>query len=291
MIYGKHHRRMYTGSMVGKGGIVFAVMGYVIANMELDPEVGAQVELNAELLGHVFGEPEPVVQKAIDFLCQPDPKSRSKDEDGRRLVRVGEYAYRVVNGLKYFKIRNAVESRESERIRKAEYRARIKAVKRGTPSPGEPEYVSAVGEGGEAAGNAVLERLEKLSPNRVEERVVPPLVPLAIDPAGNIGVAPAVIELAKSIGAIPAQTGVIGNTVTTKSVVVLPPDGLPDNIPGLEMLRREKETTMNQLHKAFCEVVDGKESWLSVGEHARWKRARAAVREILGKIDRLKGGA
>src|ERR1700742_1263807 len=33
--YGKHYAGMYEGSMVGKGAIAFALMGYVIANMRV----------------------------------------------------------------------------------------------------------------------------------------------------------------------------------------------------------------------------------------------------------------
>lgn len=149
-MFGKHFCSMYTGSMIGSGCVVFAVMGYVIAHAVPDEQVGAQVELNPVLLALIFGESEEKVQKAIDFLCSPDPRSRSKEEGGRRLVRLGEYAYRVVNGPKYLAMRDREQQRKSARERKRKERARKKIAKEDQvqftpagipiqhPMPGEP---------------------------------------------------------------------------------------------------------------------------------------------------------
>lgn len=125
-MYGKAFASMFKGSMVGSGSDVFAVWAYVISNMVPDGVVGAQVELNAKLLASAIGETEADMQKAIDFLCQPDPISRTPDEDGRRLVQLGPFDYRVVNGAKYMAIRNEEERRERNRQRQAEHRAKLK---------------------------------------------------------------------------------------------------------------------------------------------------------------------
>lgn len=91
--YGKHYASMYTGSMVGAGPCVFAVMGYIIANKD---ESG-KVELNPPLLAYVLGATPEQVQSAIDYLMAPDPNSRTKTHDGRRIIRVGQFLYQVVN--------------------------------------------------------------------------------------------------------------------------------------------------------------------------------------------------
>ena len=104
--------------MVGAGAMVFAVMGYVVANYKLDKVVGAQVKLNPIVIGAKLGEPPEEVEKAIEYLCSPDPKSTTKEEDGRRLVQVGQFDYRVVNGAKYTAIKDAEEEREKARDRK-----------------------------------------------------------------------------------------------------------------------------------------------------------------------------
>ncbi len=59
--FGKHHASMYTGSLVGKGAEVFAVMGYVIANMKPrrageNGEWRMVVEMNPKLLAFILGE-------------------------------------------------------------------------------------------------------------------------------------------------------------------------------------------------------------------------------------------
>jgi hypothetical protein len=126
-MYGKIFESLYEGSMVGAGAVVFAVWGYVIAHMRADGRPGqrhdAQVDLNPKLLGFIIGEPEAEVEKAIEWLCAPDPRSRTHDEDGKRLVKVGQYSYRVVNGAKYMDIRDGEERREYFREAKRKERA------------------------------------------------------------------------------------------------------------------------------------------------------------------------
>lgn len=125
-IYGKTFSSMYERSMVGAGAAAFAVWGYVIANQTPDKVVGMQVTLNPKLLAVIIGEPESVIDGAIKFLCAPDPKSTTPDDGGRRLVKVGMFDYRVVNGKKYASIRDEEERREKNRIRMEEKRGGTK---------------------------------------------------------------------------------------------------------------------------------------------------------------------
>lgn len=135
---------MFEGSMYGKGAIMFAVWSYVIAHMQPDKEVGTQVELNPEKLAHTLGENESDVVKAIDRLCAPDPKSRTPDEGGRRLIRLSQFDYRVVNGAKYRAIRDEEKRREQNRQAQAKFREKnkIKPPKQ-NPLPGETAYCEA----------------------------------------------------------------------------------------------------------------------------------------------------
>lgn len=121
-MYGKHFGKLYEGSMLGAGAVVFAVWGYVIAKQEPDRIVGSQVALNPVLLSAILGEPESAVSKAIEFLCSPDPKSSTKSHEGRRLIRLGEFDYQVVNGAKYRRIRNAEERRAQNRNAQRRFR-------------------------------------------------------------------------------------------------------------------------------------------------------------------------
>lgn len=114
--------------MVGKGAEVFAVMGYVIANMIPDRTVEGRmvVELNPKLLAFILGEPENEIVSAIELLCSPDPESRSKEEGGRRLIRAGQFEFYVVNGWKYRTRRDPLVRREQNREAQARYRAKKK---------------------------------------------------------------------------------------------------------------------------------------------------------------------
>lgn len=105
-MYGRHYESMYNGSLVGAGSTVFAVWGYIIAHMK-PPEF--DVELNPKLLAFILGDTNEAVLSAIDKLCSPDPKSRTKVEEGRRLLKKGEYLYHVVNGELYAKMRSHAE--------------------------------------------------------------------------------------------------------------------------------------------------------------------------------------
>ena len=117
-MYGRHFECMYTGSMIGAGAIAFAIMGYVIATRR-----GEFVELNPKLLAFTLGESEEDVKEGIRFLCAPDKHSRSKAEEGRRLVFTDSgFTYRVVNAKHYDAIQRAVERLDADRIRKAKAR-------------------------------------------------------------------------------------------------------------------------------------------------------------------------
>lgn len=124
-MYGKHFESMYEGSMVGCGAVVFAVMGYVIAKQKPDRDVGSQVHLNPRLLAAILGEQEKDIEEAVEFLCAPDPKTTTPDKGGRRLVKIGQFAYQVVNGAKYRAIRNEEDRREQNRQSKRRERQKV----------------------------------------------------------------------------------------------------------------------------------------------------------------------
>lgn len=141
VMYGKIFASMYEGSIVGAGATVFAVMGYVIAKQK-PPEF--VVELNPKLLGAILGEASEDVEKAIEFLCSPDPDSRTQVNEGRRLVKVGAFAYHVVNGAHYHSLRNMEERREYNRAAQLKWRAKHK----GEPAPEETESETSPKEAG-----------------------------------------------------------------------------------------------------------------------------------------------
>ena len=125
LMYGKHYASMYSGSMIGAGPVVFAVWGYAIANA-----IDGDVELNPKLLGLLLGCSEAEVRTSIEYLCAPDPDSRSKLEDGRRMLPRGSFAYFVVNHSAYRGLANEKERRAyyAEAQRKHREKARQTAT-------------------------------------------------------------------------------------------------------------------------------------------------------------------
>lgn len=113
--------------MVGAGAHVFAVMGYVISHQQPDKEHGGVVRLNPLLLAAILGEPLERVEAAMEVLTSPDPKTTTPGDDGRRLVRIGQFDYRVVNYVKYFGIRNEEDKRRADRERQQKHREKKKA--------------------------------------------------------------------------------------------------------------------------------------------------------------------
>lgn len=117
-MYGKTFESMYEGSMVGSGINVFAVWNYIITKGKF-----GFIEINPKLLSFTLGGTEAEILDALEFLQKPDPESRSKLEEGRRLVKEGQFQYRIVNWEYYDQIKNEIERRDYNRIRQQKHRA------------------------------------------------------------------------------------------------------------------------------------------------------------------------
>jgi hypothetical protein len=137
-MYGKHFESMYEGSMYGAGLGVFAVWGYVISHSRK-----GRVELNPVKLADTLGGTVEEIEKAIKVLRSPDPRSRNKLHEGKRLVKEGEYQYFIPSWETYHEMKNADDRREYNRIKQREYRER----KRHTPLAGETSTVKAAEDG------------------------------------------------------------------------------------------------------------------------------------------------
>jgi hypothetical protein len=141
--------------MVGAGLNVFAVWNYIVTNTHF-----GVIELNPKLLKTILGGELEEIESALEYLSRPDPDSRSKSEDGRRIVKEGQFQYRVVNWEDYQAMKNADDLREYNRRKQAEYRAKKKAaaaLKKSKPSPGEASYVKTLENEGVAAADAQMD--------------------------------------------------------------------------------------------------------------------------------------
>jgi hypothetical protein len=118
-MYGKIFESTFSGSMVGAGTAIFAVWAYALAHVRK-----GRVELNPVLIASILGTDVQTVEAAIASLCAPDPRSRSKEHDGKRLIREGQFQYWMPTHAKYQDIRNEDDRRSYNRQKKAEQRAR-----------------------------------------------------------------------------------------------------------------------------------------------------------------------
>ena len=131
-MYWKFFASAFTGSMMGAGADVFAVWAYAIANAD----VRGFVELNPKLLGAVIGAKPEAMATAIRKLTDPDPESRTEQEEGRRMVKEGSFIYRIVNYQAYRAMRDQDERREQQRVAARDKRAKpLDAVGQGRPEP------------------------------------------------------------------------------------------------------------------------------------------------------------
>ena len=125
--------------MVGAGINVFAVWNYILARTHF-----GVVEINPKVVAFILGGTEKEVDAALRFLQQPDPNSRSKAEGGRRLIKEGQFQYRVVNWDLYQGIKSAEARRAYNREAQQKHRLKLKMPTNGKPLPGEVNYCAKV---------------------------------------------------------------------------------------------------------------------------------------------------
>jgi hypothetical protein len=119
-MFGKWFDSAYTGSMAGAGADVFAVWTYAIAKSDKD----GYVELNPLVVAALIGMPVESVERAIEFLQQPDPKSRNPEHEGRRLIYQSGHLFVMVSKPIYRKKLDTDERREYLRTAQNDARGR-----------------------------------------------------------------------------------------------------------------------------------------------------------------------
>jgi hypothetical protein len=87
--------------------------------------------MTPEAIAARCGYPLEIVVRGIAELEKPDPRSRTPDEDGRRIIPLEaerNWGWKITNYEKYEKIRSAEERREYFRLKKQEQRAKVKEL-------------------------------------------------------------------------------------------------------------------------------------------------------------------
>jgi hypothetical protein len=121
-MYVKMFKSIFDGSLYGQfePTVVFMAM-LVIAERE------GIVDMTPEAIAARCGYPIDIVLRGISELEKPDPRSRTPDEDGRRIIKLEDnrdWGWRITNYEKYEKIRSAEERREYFRLKKREQRSK-----------------------------------------------------------------------------------------------------------------------------------------------------------------------
>ncbi len=114
-MYGKLFSQMYDGTLATTGpwqALVTFQQLVILADQR------GHVDMTAEAVARRTTIPLEVIQTGIQALQEPDPDSRSPDENGRRIVPIDpdrSWGWRIVNHAHYRKIRSEEERREYHR--------------------------------------------------------------------------------------------------------------------------------------------------------------------------------
>lgn len=112
-MYGKTFTSLWEGSMVGQAD---AQLVFIFLFCHCDHE--GFVEAHPAGIAAKTGIPLDRVENTIDLLESPDPKSRSKEEEGRRIIPLdGDHVsgWKVVNYKYYRDLRRQEDRREYQR--------------------------------------------------------------------------------------------------------------------------------------------------------------------------------
>jgi hypothetical protein len=165
-MYGKAFASMYTGSMFGAGIHVFAVWNYIIANADAK----GYVEINPRMLAATLGGTATEVQSAIDYLTSSDENSRNPDEEGRRIVREGQFLFRIVSYLRYRDVRNAEAKKQYDRNYRRQQRAKEKSSMSSDDVAKNTTVVSASLQSSQVE-EEVIKHMPKASPLAMAEKI------------------------------------------------------------------------------------------------------------------------
>jgi len=89
------------------------------------------VDMTPEAIARRTTIPLEIITKGLEMLEQPDPDSRSPDEEGRRIVRLSDtrsWGWAITNYAKYRQIRTADDRRAYMRKYQRDRRAKLTAV-------------------------------------------------------------------------------------------------------------------------------------------------------------------
>ena len=114
-MYGKIFLSMYDGTL-GTSGLWEALVTF--QQLIVLAEKDGCVDMTPEAIARRTTIPFEIIAKGLEALEQPDPHSRTPDEEGRRIVRLSDsrpWGWKIVNYSHYRTIRTADDRREYHR--------------------------------------------------------------------------------------------------------------------------------------------------------------------------------
>lgn len=137
-MFGKIFESMFDGTMHGHWQAIVTLQQMIVL-----ADQDGTVDMTPEALSARTSIPLEIITTGIAELEQPDPKSRTPDEDGRRIVRLDpsrDWGWRITNYLAYRAIRSAEERREYMR----QYQRDRRSARASTVSTGRKQVLANV---------------------------------------------------------------------------------------------------------------------------------------------------
>jgi hypothetical protein len=134
-MYGKLFVQMYDGTLAMKGpwqALVTFQQFVILANRH------GEVDMTADAIARRTTIPLEVIETGIRSLEEPDPGSRTPDEDGRRIARLADHrdwGWRIVNYDHYNRLRSEEERKEYHRRYNKSRPPRVRRKKDKTDTP------------------------------------------------------------------------------------------------------------------------------------------------------------
>lgn len=177
-MYGKIFTSMWDGSLYGK----LEASAVLMACVTLCNAQGV-LDMTPEAISGRTGWPVEFVRKGIIELEQPDPRSRTPDDDGRRLAKLDDHrdwGWLIVNYEKYRTLADpdVIKIQTRERVRK--HREKRNGVKRSVTlcnAPKRQAEAEAEAEEGKRGNVASAPPAAKVGKPKGSKRVPPEFIP------------------------------------------------------------------------------------------------------------------
>ena len=161
-MYGKLFTSLFTGSMRGKGDLQL-VWAYMISNATEEGDC----DFMPQCISDATGKPLEIIEACLRELESPDPLSRTRTDDGRRIRLINTerpWGWHLVNFEMYRNIATREAMKDAERLRKRAYREKKNESSLGLvrDTSGRSEYDSASdsalnSSGGDARGGGSVD--------------------------------------------------------------------------------------------------------------------------------------